>query len=297
MTNYQLDADYEEIMAARDIRYFAYAAETCPTTGREHHQCYMYFRAARKVGPRALNNIGRFFCGGGAHVEPMAGDIKDNESYCSKEGTLVELGSKPQQGARKDLDEIVAGIKDGDSVDDLVINQPMLFHQYGRTLREAEKICLRRKWRKTMTQGVWYWGASGMGKSHAAFEDFDPETHYVKDLRTGWWDGYSGQPYIVINEFRGLLGGMTRRESFSFLFELVDKWPMQLPYRNRESVPMLATTVIFTSVMHPREIYENYIEESESWAQFDRRFEIRHLVERSQKCPEGNTDTSGPIEA
>jgi len=283
MTNYQLDADYEEIMAARDIRYFAYAAETCPTTGRKHHQCYLYFRNQKGTGKRSLNSIGRMFVQGGTHVEPMKGSISQNAAYCSKEGQLVEFGSFPKQGARRDLDEIIEGVKNGDSVDDIVLNQPMMYHQYGRTLREAEKICLRRKFRMgTMTRGMWYWGVSGVGKSHRAFENFNPETHFVKDLRTQWWDGYIGQPYIVINEFRGLIGNMGRRESYSFLLELIDQWPMTLPYRNRESVPMLSTCVIFTSVMHPRAIYENYIEESESWEQFDRRFTVEQLFNRSE---------------
>ena len=67
-----------------------------------------------------------------------------------------------------------------------------------------------------MTQGTYIHGPSGVGKSHMAFQGFTPETHYVKCLEDEWWDGYTGQPIVIINEFRGQI-------KLSELFDLVDK--------------------------------------------------------------------------
>ena len=37
------------------------------------------------------------------HVEEMRGALDQNENYCSKEGKLIEMGTRPAQGARTDL--------------------------------------------------------------------------------------------------------------------------------------------------------------------------------------------------
>ena len=67
------------------LRYLAYAKEICPTTQREHYQGFAYafksqrFSAFLKLFPKA-------------HIEKMQGNFRENECYCSKEGTLTEFG-------------------------------------------------------------------------------------------------------------------------------------------------------------------------------------------------------------
>ena len=100
----------------------------------------------------------------------------------------------------------------------------MRFHQYGRTLDRIEAIALRKRFRTEMTKRTWYTGAACVGKSHKIFEDFDPDTYFVKDLTVDWWDGYRGQPIVLLNEFRGEI-------KFSTLCALIDKWPMTVPWR------------------------------------------------------------------
>jgi hypothetical protein len=38
------------------------------------------------------------------HVEEMRSGFDQNENYCSKEGKLIELGTRPAQGTRTDRD-------------------------------------------------------------------------------------------------------------------------------------------------------------------------------------------------
>ncbi len=42
----------------------------------------------------------------GAHIEKMISDFKANAKYCSKEGQLIEHGSRPRQGERTDINEL-----------------------------------------------------------------------------------------------------------------------------------------------------------------------------------------------
>uniref|UniRef100_UPI004047B5D6 hypothetical protein n=1 Tax=Limnohabitans sp. TaxID=1907725 RepID=UPI004047B5D6 len=124
--------------------------------------------------------------------------------------------------------------------------------------------------RTEMTQGIWYWGKTGVGKSHKAYEGFDPCTHYVVANDGGWWDGYTGQETVIFNEFRGSV-------TFSELLDLCDKWPKTVKRRNREPAPFLAKTLIITSSMAPEDVYRNILSNEESLDQLNRRFQVIHL--------------------
>lgn len=268
-------------MKKRKIDFLAYGKETCPKSGRLHHQTYFYFKNARSGIPSALKKMGDWWGDTHCFVEGMRGNFKDNEEYCSKESTLTKLGEEPKQGFRGDLEETAQAIQNGDvTVDEIAVTDPTMFHQYGRTLERIETIALRRRWRTEMTEGLWITGPSHSGKSHEAFEGYHPDTHFVKDLSCEWWDGYKGQEIVILNEFRGQI-------PFSELLALVDKWPHMVKQRCRESVPFLAKKVIVTSILSPEACYHGKTGD-EPWSQFHRRFKL------TQKCSEGNITTSEP---
>lgn len=301
ITNWNLDTKYEDLVFDENIEYamrreashmpaqiqfIAFGRETCPTSKKLHDQCFCYFINPRSTGKRALGVIGRMFGPIHANVLPMYGSFAQNEAYCSKEGQYRKLGNPPRQGTRDDLNEIKDAIMRGEiRADDVAVENPTMFHQYGRTLDRLEAIALRKKWRTEMTEGIWYTGVSGVGKSHKAFEGYNPDTHYVKNLNEDWWNGYKGQETIILNEFRGQI-------PFAELLDLMDKWPKNVKWRCRESVPFLAKRLIITSIKHPKDIYVR--QEGEPWEQFDRRCKIVNLQESEQKCSEGNNGTSEP---
>jgi len=284
-TNFNLEFDYKNFYEKSSAEYIAYALETCPKTGREHHQGFVYFNGQRG----SIKGVARDL--GGCHVEMCKGNIDQNEDYCSKESQLITYGIKPSQGKRTDINAIKNQILDGKKVDDITIENPTIYHQYGRTLNQIEDIALRKKYRSWMTEGYWYHGATGTGKSHKVFEGFSPETHYVYPNDNGWWDGYKGQETVIINEFRGGI-------QYSELLDLVDKWPKTVKRRGREPVPFLAKKLYITSSMSPVECYSG-LAESDPLNQLYRRFKVVQLVptcrgtiQLDQKYSEGNTETS-----
>lgn len=279
VTQWNIDCDYQALLDKGQVRFIAYGLEVCPTTGKEHHQAWVYFWNPRGITNRVKNAIGNMFGPIHCRVEPMRGKFQENDAYCGKENTLTKLGDEPEQGARGDLDETKDMIMRGDiTVDQVAQEDPHMYHMYERTLSKIEEIALRHRFRTEMTQGVWIHGPSGAGKSHMAFEGFNPDTHYVKCLDDEWWDGYIGQEVVIINEFRGQI-------RLSELFDLVDKWPKTVKQRCRAPVPFLAKKLIITSVKGPREVYSRLGDDNEPWAQFERRFKI---IELEQKYSEGN---------
>lgn len=224
-----------------DITYGVFGREICPTTGTPHIQGYIYYK-----NPRYYSAVKKRL--EGAHVDIAKGDHEDNYKYCTKSGKYEEVGIRPKPGKRTDLEIVRDRIMEGESVDTIVIEDPQAFHQYGRTLERIETIQNRNRFRTWMTKGIWYTGATGVGKSHKAFENYHPKTHYVYPNDNGWWDGYNGQEIVILNDFRGEI-------NFQFLLRLVDKWPEFVRRRGREPAPFLAKTIIVTSVLTLTQIY------------------------------------------
>lgn len=64
-----------------------------------------------------------------------------------------------------------------------------------------------------------------------------------------WWDGYSGQTVVVIDEFYGWLG-------YDFLLRLLDRYSFAVETKGG-SVSFTSKLVIFTSNKPPSEWYRN----------------------------------------
>lgn len=276
VTNWNVDCDYEELIKQGRVRYIAYGEEVAPTTGQKHHQAFMYMHKDTSRGNRNLCSLGKMFGPRQCNVEPMFGKITDNEAYCGKEnrGELIKHGDEPKQGCRGDVDEAKEKIMKGDmTADEIAVENPGFFHQYGRTLDRIEAIALRKKHRTWMTVCNYYTGPTHSGKSHAVFRDYDPDTHYVKNLNEDWWDGYKGQPIVIFNEFRGQI-------PFSEMLDLIDKWPKTVKWRSHEPVPFLAREIRIASIRKPEDIYVNQDHTGEPWGQWTRRVNVITLNKR-----------------
>lgn len=268
------------------FRFLCYSPEVCPTTGRHHWQGYVYLENQKTMSAlhKYMLKHHNYHIG---NLEICNGDADENMIYCGKQDynkngkfkpanpEYEEFGKAPQQGERVDLIKIGQSIKEGKTVDQIAVENPYIYHQYGRTLNKLESIELKKKYRNWQTVGIWYYGKTGVGKSHAAFENFNPNTHYVLNQEDGgFWQGYTGQETVIINEFRGEI-------KFSLLLQLVDKWPYNVKVKGNDSYPLLAKTIIVTSCKHPKDIYYNCLDDEENINQLMRRFTITELKERS----------------
>lgn len=258
--NNYTESEYPPFDKMGEVTYGVYGKEV-GEQNTPHLQCFVYFKNARER--RAIVK----HCPRAGNVKPMYSDILSASNYCKKDGDFVEYGTLPKQGKRNDLDEVRDAIMQGQTVDELAVTNPNLYHQYGRTLTKIEDLRMRKNFRKEMTEGIWIYGQTGVGKSERLFEGFDPETHYSYPYDGGWCDGYAQQETVIIDEFRGQI-------PFNELLRMVDKHPnYSMRRRGREPMPFTSKIVKISSSMHPRDVFYN-LDENDSFNQLYRRFKI-----------------------
>lgn len=277
----------EEPEFCEEVQYLCYSPEICPTTKRKHWQGYIFFKSKDGYSIKKAQKI----LGGKYTIKPANGTPMQNKIYCGfdnyekkeADGTIKkkdknplfkEFGEFPSQGKRTDLIEIKNEIFKGKKVDDICVEDPLLYHQYGRTLEKLEDIYLMRQFRTEMPETIWYYGKTGVGKSHTAFQGYNPDTHYLLNVKDGgFWDGYVGQKTVIINEFRGEI-------NFQDLLQICDKWPYGCKRKGKAKIPLLANKIIITSCKRPEDIYTNSLDDDDNIDQFVRRCKIIKLHSR-----------------
>lgn len=257
---------YSEDHPTIDCMFQVWGKEVCPTTQRVHWQGYIYF-----ANPRVERAVRRLLAP--HHVEIARGTVQQNVDYCTKDGNATTIGDQPSQGARTDLKALRDKIMNGTSVEELLCDDPYLFHTYGRTLLALEDVYAAKLRRTQMTQGTWIHGPTGVGKSHRAWQIAGDRSVYEWVPDNGWWDGYTGQDVVIMNEFRGQV-------PYNELLSLVDKWPYSVRRRNRKPRAFTSTLVIITCSMPPDECY-HHLAETDSLAQLYRRFDVELLQTRA----------------
>lgn len=257
------EKDVEAVKALK-FDYLVFGKERGKLRDTPHLQGYVHFARAKdfRYMQRRLRR---------AWLKCPDGTPEENRTYCTKEGEFEEYGVIPRQGERVDLHEHIDAIMDGEvTCDQICVERPMLFHQYGRTLQRAEDIALRKKFRNWDCTGTWIYGVSGAGKSHRLFEGYNPEKTYLW-AKEKWQDGYTGQETVIVNE----LG----RDEIPLrqLLELCDKWPAYVSRRGRQPAPFLAKEFIVTCEHPPEELYALELTGKDSVNQLLRRFKVVHL--------------------
>lgn len=263
------------------MSYLVYQLEQCPDTGMVHFQGYVEFKQ-----PMTLGRIQQaVYWGEQFHIERRFGTAKQASDYCKKDESYLglgrmEFGHLSAQGARGDLLKLRDEIKEGKQVEEILMDDPMIYHQYGRTLEKMEDIRLRKMKRNWQTKGIWYYGETGSGKSHKAFTEHG-DNYYVKTWGkdTEWWDGYRGEEVVIFNEFRGQI-------AYAEILALLDKWPHMVSRRGKEPIPFLAKLVIITCPVLPELIYKRQVDKADGLEQLYRRIEVVYVDKNNREVIE-----------
>lgn len=231
------------------LRYLAYGDEVCPTTGREHKQCY-----AQAWKPMRLTGWKKLFPK--AHIEPMRGTFRENHAYVSKEGNLTEFGEKPNEhGAKTCLINYKRKIEEGEDVLDIAENEDYFptyimyrngLHEYKSHVRKKQKQNDR-----TMPEVYVRIGPAGTGKTRWMDEQFGLDGWTQAPDATGRWFDNCDRDVILFDDVEA--GSIP---SLSLWKRLTDRYPMQVPVKGG-FITWKPRVIVFTSNYHPNEWWPN----------------------------------------
>lgn len=148
-----------------------------------------------------------------AHFEKRMGTPKQAADYCKKDGEYIEHGELPAQGKRTDLEEACTDILSGEFKPE---DHPAVYVKFHKGIQAL--ISSQIKPRTEKPKVVWLWGETGVGKTREAYGN--GESVYFKD-NTRWWDGYTGQKTIIIDDIDPKEWGLRD------ILRLLDRYPYQ----------------------------------------------------------------------
>lgn len=202
-----------------------------------------------------------------AHFEPKRGTDDQNMKYCSKEGKFMCFGELPRQGHRSDIEEFINEMKKEPDFKKLVLKYPRHCLRMMKNARELHAMYHEPddSFEKPKVQIIW--GTTGVGKSRAARKYFQDKgmAYFCKDASMEkWWNGYRGQPGVILDEFRG--GQM----KFHELLKLLDGYGSRQQTKGGDIV-VKPKEIIITCDNNPRDWYQTFGNDENNWAQLERR--------------------------
>ena len=267
------------------MSFMCFSPEICPTTKKEHWQGFMYFKNKVSLQWIKKNINGKWW------LKIIKGSPKQNMIYCGKEDYMKDdkmklknpkyeqFGDEPKgQGNREDLKKITDDLLDGkiDLINDIITKEPILYHQYGRTLDKIDSIVLNkgiRNLKENELKVIWLFGGSGLGKSARVSEYLiDKEFYLLNPNDNGFWEGYRKQKIVVLNDYRGEI-------PFSQFLNICDIHFCNIKQKCKAVIPLLADTFIITSSKHPVDIYNKSCDKNDNISQLLRRCLIIEIKE------------------
>lgn len=175
-----------------------------------------------------------------AHIEMMKGKPEDSVKYCCKQDKApFTKGKLPNPGKRNDLQEVAEMVMDGATMEEVARHKPTAIIQYNRGLTALRSYVIPPRRPSQPPCIVWIHGASGTGKTRAAFETgerlFGEGTVWMSNGSLQWFDGYDGHPVAIIDDLR------TKHTEFSELLRVLDRYPYRVPVKcgHQQWVPRL----------------------------------------------------------
>lgn len=224
-----------------DLEFVAYGAEVCPETGALHYQAYCSF-----ANQRHENAVRKIFAP--CHVEVMHGTLKQNETYCSKEGSFTKLGTPPSQGERTDLLKVKRKLDDCELVMNIA-EEPEHFGTVARHSKFFKEYSGHVRMKKALHEGYKnkivyvYTGPTASGKSSTvrARHPNPDELYSMPDLSLKWAGNYDGQRVVLFDDVAS--GNIM---SITDFLRYTDGYPIEVPVKGG-FVPWLPEFIYFTS--------------------------------------------------
>ncbi len=213
--------------------------------GNEHFQGYIEFK--RRLGMATVKRL----LGGRAHLEVRRGTQSQARDYCMKDDTRLDRDDVPielgtifvgNQGKRTDIATMCLSIKENPYSIEIAKLYPSMYIKYHKGI---EKLCeVHQPIRKKPPNVILYFGDTGTGKTRDAFRLHGDVFRKAPDTR--WFDGYTNQTTLLLDDFCGRMSKM----SLSYLLQLLDRYHIRVEVKC-SYVNLLAETIVITTNIHP----------------------------------------------
>lgn len=215
--------------------------EICPETKRPHLQGFVQWENKRSLGKFSTEF-------GNCHVMKNTGTATQNRAYCTKSETkdpahnpqFEEFGELTNQGQRTDWTAAVTQLKTND-VTEVIEAQPHLLPCI-RALERFKTLSLKPKHRDVTV--IVIYGEAGSGKTRYCYDNY---ADIYSKPRGEWWDGYTGQKTILLDDYYGYM-------PYCELLRVLDRYPYQVPVKGGY-VHAQWDTVLITSNKPPSQWY------------------------------------------
>ena len=227
----------------------------------------------------------------GAHIEPAKGSHQENRDYIRKEGkwhddakhetsvpgTFEESGELPEEtDHRLQVSEAIYGmVKDGASNAEILEAYPAAMNRL-QHIEATRQTLLKERYRKEFRQvQVHYiWGKTRVGKTRFVMEKHGYEKVYRVTSYQHPFDGYDGEPVLLLDEFRSSL-------PFSDLLKYLEGYPVMLPCRYADKVACFTEVYIISNIPLSEQYPNIQSEEPRSWDAF-----VARLAEVYEMLPD-----------
>lgn len=223
-----------------ECRYIIYGREVAKT-GTPHLQGTIIFPSQRTESSVRKKMPG-------CHVE-ITRNLTKSINYCKKDGDFTERGTPPVSKRKQGEAEqerwkgyrLAAEEGNFHEIPEKIqfLNPKLLEFHRDRKLKS-------RKLEDTTAEHLWYWGASGTGKSRKARTDH-PDA-YLKNANK-WWCGYTDEDTVLIEDFD---------KRHDVLVHHLKIWADRYPFlaETKGSAQRIRPAlIIVTSNYHPRDIW------------------------------------------
>ena len=259
-----------------ELKSLTYAC-WCDETGKEGtYHTHIYFVCTNAI---YFNSVKTRF--EGAHIEMARGTSQENRDYILKEGkyedsdkketnhpeTFEEVGEMPVErpGARNDLADLYAMIKDGMTDADIIDDDPRYILYMDKIERVRQSLLNQQyadKWRDLHV--TYIYGTAGSGKSRYVTDLYGYTAVYRVTDYDHPFDGYKGEAVIVFEEYRGQL-------KISDLLNYLDGYPLTLPCRYQNKQACYTEVYIISNVALEDQYKQIQVDQPETWAALLRR--------------------------
>lgn len=246
----EFDMSKRQFYENLDVNVIVFGEETCPETKRLHLQGHVSFkRTYRLTALKKLSN---------AHWEPAK---CEDFNYELKGENIYKRDERKKKGQRTDLEHISELVVGGATIREIASTYPGQFIRYGNGIKHLMAVMVEPRNSPPVVTVIY--GSTGTGKSRAARDIFKDKNYYVWTPQRGkWFDGYYGQDYVIMEEFRGQL-------PLGFLLTLLDRY--ECPVETKGGMTEFnARNIIITSPSHPRQWYDK-CDKEDTWKQLERR--------------------------